>query len=89
MIEDFFVPEDIDEAERLAREIGQAQRVKTLLKLRERPLRRSQVTSLAKGTIYWRLGDRFVEDGLATVDADVVTITDLGRWVLRRRLEGS
>lgn len=93
-----FVPEDLDAAIALAGALTSA-RAKALLVLTERPARRSSYATSYAGLVYWQSADWLAAHGLATIAdvADVadgvycgrrVTITDLGRWVLRRRLDG-
>ena len=84
-----FVPEDLDGAIALAGALTSS-RSKALLVLTEGPARRSSYATSYSGTVYWQSADWLAEHGLATIAAygREVTITDLGRWVLRRRLDG-
>lgn len=84
-----FVPEDLDGAIALAGALTSA-RAKALFVLTEGPARRSSYATSYAGTVYWQSADWLAANGLATIAAygRQVTITELGRWVLRRRLDG-
>ena len=87
-----FVPEDLDGAIALAGALTSA-RAKALLVLTEGPARRSSYATSYAGVVYWQSADWLAVNGLAVVRDDGhgrrwVAITDLGRWVLRRRLDG-
>ena len=84
-----FVPEDLDGAIALVGALTSA-RAKALFVLTEGPARRSSYATSYSGLVYWQSADWLVEHGLATIAnyGREVTITDLGRWVLRRRLDG-
>ena len=94
-----FVPEDLDGAIALAGALTSA-RAKALLVLSEGPGRRSSYATSYAGVVYWQSADWLVEHGLAAKveppaaratqrdGSPLVAITELGRWVLRRRLDG-
>ena len=84
-----FVPEDLDGAIALAGALTSA-RAKALLVLTEGPGRRSSYATSYSGVVYWQSADWLAAHGLATITSygREVAITDLGRWVLRRRLDG-
>ena len=83
-----FVPENLDGAIALAGALTSA-RAKALLVLTEGPAWRSSYATSYSGTVYWQSADWLAKHGLATIAGrGMVTITDLGQWVLRRRLDG-
>lgn len=66
MIEDFYVPEDLDEARHLADLLTPA-RTKALMVLRDGPARYSNHTSYAGPTVYWQSADWLSQRGLVTI----------------------
>lgn len=97
MLDDGFWPEDVEAAKELARNLTRA-RIKALAVLDVRcTARYSNATSSIKGTVYWQSADWLSQQGLVRIGdpprhardmRQVVTLTDLGRWVYRRRLDG-
>jgi hypothetical protein len=94
--EDFYVPDNLEAASALAGALTPG-RLNALMVLTERPARRSSRPTSYLGVVYWQSADWLADHDLATVATIAdgvyggrqVTITDLGRWVLRRRLDGT